>query len=265
MRRRLAPALLVVAFALAAAAIALAEAPPSGIVHIPGQQNKPLVEQGAQLYAGNCSGCHGIAGTGVTAPAQRGPGNVKGQGPPLRGVGALAADFYLRTGYMPLRKAHEQPYRSRTLFSDHEIQAMTAYIAGLGKGPAIPQPHPETGTLSEGMHLFTEHCAGCHQIVGEGGYVTDKRVPPLKDATPTQVAEAVRIGPYYMPKFSTKDISDRELDSIVAYVQSIKHPDDRGGWGIGHIGPVPEGLVTWLLAAVVLIATCMVIGKRLSG
>ena len=264
MTRRLTVTLVVVVFALAAAALALAQ-PPSGIVHIPGQQHKPLVEQGAQLYAANCSGCHGIAGTGVTTPAQRGPGNVKGQGPPLRGVGALAADFYLRTGYMPLRKAHEQPYRSRVLFSDEELRAMTAYIAGLGKGPAIPQPSPAAGSLSEGMHLFTEHCAGCHQMDGEGGYVTDARVPPLKDATPTEVAEAVRIGPYFMPKFSTKDISHSELNSIIAYVQSTKHPDDRGGWGIGHIGPVPEGLVTWFLAVLALIATCMVIGKRMRG
>ena len=244
-------------------AIALGQ-PPSGIVHIQGQQGKPLVQQGSQLYAANCAGCHGIAGAGVTDPAQRGPGNVKGQGPPLRDVGALAADFYLRTGYMPLRKATEQPYRTRVLFDEREIQALTQYIASLGGGPAIPQPHPEHGRLSEGLHLFTEHCAGCHQVAGEGGYVTDKRVPTLKEATPTQVAEAVRIGPYYMPKFSKKDISDSELDSINAYVQSIKTPDDRGGWGIGHIGPVPEGLVTWLLAAVALIATCMLIGKRFS-
>ena len=50
----------------------------------------------------------------------------------------MAADFYLRTGYMPLTKATEQPYRSRVQFSDREIRALTAYIAGLGKGPAIP-------------------------------------------------------------------------------------------------------------------------------
>jgi ubiquinol-cytochrome c reductase cytochrome c subunit len=260
---RRAPFFVVTFLALSIAAIALAQ-PPSGIVHTPGQQDKPLVQQGSQLYAANCSGCHGVAGTGVTTPPQRGPGNVKGQGPPLRGVGALAADFYLRTGYMPLGKPTEQPYRSRVQFSEREIRALTAYIARLGKGPGIPQPHPEDGRLSEGLHSFTEHCAGCHQVAGEGGYVTDKRVPTLKDATPTQVAEAVRIGPYYMPKFSKKDISDRELDSINAYVQSIKQPVDRGGWGIGHIGPVPEGLVTWLIAAVALVATCIVIGKRLS-
>jgi ubiquinol-cytochrome c reductase cytochrome c subunit len=247
--------------AFAAAGIALAQ-PPSGIVQPQGQQRKALVEQGAQLYAGNCSSCHGIDGRGVVGPPQPGSGNIKGQGPPLQGVGAQAADFYLRTGYMPLGHPDEQPYRSRALFTDQQIKAMTAYIASLAPGPAIPAPQPQTGSLSKGLHLFTEHCAGCHQLVGEGGYVTDKRVPTLKQSTATEIAEAVRIGPYYMPKFSRKDISDKQLNSIAAYVLASRKPDDRGGWGIGHIGPVPEGLVAWLIAALALVATCVLIGER---
>ena len=72
--------------------------------------------------------------------------------------------------------------------------------------------------------------------------------PPLGDATAVQVAEAVRIGPYVMPRFSQRQLSDRELDSIIAYVQYAQHPDDRGGLSLGHLGPVPEGLVAWLVA-----------------
>jgi ubiquinol-cytochrome c reductase cytochrome c subunit len=88
-------------------------------------------------------------------------------------------------------------------------------------------------------------------------------VPPLEDATARQIAEAVRIGPYVMPRFSKSDISDAQLDSIVRYVEYAKHPDDRGGWGIGNIGPVSEGMVTWLIGALVLLATCMALGQRL--
>jgi ubiquinol-cytochrome c reductase cytochrome c subunit len=113
------------------------------------------------------------------------------------------------------------------------------------------------------MHLFTDHCAGCHQVVAEGGYVTGALPPPLEDDSAVQIAEAVRIGPYVMPRFSKKAISDKQLDSIIAYVEYAKHPDDRGGWALGHIGPVPEGLVTWFIAASVLIGVCVVIGKRL--
>jgi ubiquinol-cytochrome c reductase cytochrome c subunit len=77
-----------------------------------------------------------------------------------------------------------------------------------------------------------------------------------------QVAEAVRLGPYLMPKFPQSQISDSDLDAIVSYVQWAKHPDDRGGWNLGRIGPVPEGLVTWLLAGVVLLGVCLVLGRR---
>jgi ubiquinol-cytochrome c reductase cytochrome c subunit len=66
-----------------------------------------------------------------------------------------------------------------------------------------------------------------------------------------------------MPRFSPRQLSAHDVDSIVRYVQWAKHPDDRGGWAIGHLGPVPEGLITWFLAATTLVAVCMVIGKRL--
>jgi ubiquinol-cytochrome c reductase cytochrome c subunit len=99
--------------------------------------------------------------------------------------------------------------------------------------------------------------------VAEGGYLTGAIAPPLEDATATQVAQAIRIGPYVMPRFSDRDLSPQQVDSIVRYVEWAKSPDDRGGWGAGHIGPVPEGLVTWFLGATVLVAACVVLGRRL--
>ncbi len=74
------------------------------------------------------------------------------------------------------------------------------------------------------------------------------KAPPLDRATPTQIAEAVRIGPYAMPSFTEKAISDAQLNSIVAYVRLRQEPRRRGGWGISHLGPFPEGMVTWLMA-----------------
>jgi ubiquinol-cytochrome c reductase cytochrome c subunit len=204
---------------------------------------------GAALYAANCAKCHGPNGEGRIAPA-------------LRGVGARAADFYLRTGYMPLARTGEQPARTRVLFSERELRQLIAFVASLG-GPPVPEPHPERGDLARGLRLFTSHCAGCHQVVAEGGFVTGARVPPLDQATPTQIAEAVRIGPYLMPTFSERALPDAQLDSIIRYVEYAKHPDDRGGWALGHVGPVPEGMVTWFLAVVALLAACLLIGKRL--
>jgi ubiquinol-cytochrome c reductase cytochrome c subunit len=166
---------------------------------------------------------------------------------------------------MPLSRPDEQPTRSPPSFNDRETRAIVDYIAGLAPGPPIPKVQPQQGNLAQGLRMFTEHCAGCHQVVAQGGVVTGARVPPLQNATAVQIAQAVRTGPYLMPRFSPRQINQQELNSIIAYVLSTKHPPDRGGWGIGNIGPVPEGMVTWLLAAVVLVVVCLMIGKRVRG
>jgi ubiquinol-cytochrome c reductase cytochrome c subunit len=251
------------AAALAAPVALAASGPPrQGVTVNPGRHGKGLLGEGASLYAANCSSCHGPHGEGVPEP-RPGAGGVPGQGPPLTDSGALAADFYLRTGYMPLEDPGAQPSRSPVLFTDREIRAMVAYVASLGDSPAIPHPHPQRGRLSAGMQLFTDHCSGCHQEVARGGYVTGARVPPLDQSSAREIAQAVRIGPYLMPRFSEQAISKTQLDDLIAYVQYAKHPDDRGGWAIGDLGPWPEGMVSWLLATAAIVFVCTLLGRRL--
>jgi ubiquinol-cytochrome c reductase cytochrome c subunit len=242
-------------------AVGLAEAQPqSGIVRPTTEPTSPSVQLGAMLYAGNCASCHGIAGSGISPP-RPGAGGIIGAGPPLRGVGALAADLYLREGFMPLASIHNEPEREPVLFSGKEIQSLVSYVASLGPGPGIPSPDPAGGSLAEGMKLFTLNCSGCHQENAEGGFVTGARVPPLQGVRPTQIAEAVRVGPYLMPRFSKRQISDAQLNSIIKYILSTPS-DNRGGWRIGNLGPIPEGLVTWWIAIPLLIVACLLVGRR---
>jgi ubiquinol-cytochrome c reductase cytochrome c subunit len=98
--------------------------------------------------------------------------------------------------------------------------------------------------------------------MGRGGVVTGGFSPTLQAATATQIAEAVRIGPYLMPSFDRSQISDRELASIARYVLWTRHPTNRGGWGIFEIGPVPEGMVTWLVAGLALLIVVRLLGER---
>lgn len=233
--------LLVVSAAAAAAALAL-------VTSTTAATNS--AERGKQLYMESCSSCHGLALQGIP-----------NRGPKLRGAGALAADFYLRTGRMPLDKPTDEPLRGKPAFSRPEIDALVAYIGSFG-GPPIPAVHPERGDLAAGREVFTAHCAGCHQVVGEGGIVTRARVPRVSGVAPLDVAEAVRMGPYLMPPFGEKLLPQHDVDSIARYLQYTNDPDDRGGWAIGHIGPVPEGMVAWFIGALALVLIARTLGER---
>jgi ubiquinol-cytochrome c reductase cytochrome c subunit len=209
-----------------------------------------VIAAGRDLFVEDCSFCHGFAATGVP-----------GRGPSVVGVGARASDFYLSTGRMPLPFPRAYPERTKPAFTRSQIAALNAYVASLG-GPPIPALAPGAGNLSQGERAFALDCAGCHQIVGRGGIVTGSVAPALQEATPTEIAEAVRTGPYLMPRFSAAEITDAELSSIARYVAYTRHPDDRGGWSIGHIGPIPEGMVAWLFGLASLVIFARVIGER---
>ncbi len=252
--------IVILAVPLAWGAAAATAQPPIVVPEQSGSTSE--LELGRELFGGNCARCHGSRGEGISAPT--GDTRWTGRGPSLKDASPSTIDFYLRTGYMPLASPGDQPERRGAQFDPQQLRALQRYVDSISDGTTpVPVPDPDGGSVSDGLELFTEHCAGCHQVVAEGGVVTGARVPPLDGVPPVEIAEAVRTGPFLMPKFSEKDISDAELDSIVAYVRYAQQPDDRGGWGINHLGPFPEGMVTWLLAAIVLVATCIVIGERL--
>lgn len=253
--------LLVVVWALGGAALGVvlfASAPDASTAGpaagVPSADRSVLGRRGRTLFAEGCASCHGPAGAGVA-----------GRGPSLRGVGAAAVDFYLSTGRMPLESPGVQPTRSSPAYGPKEIAALTAYVVGLAPGgPPIPRVQPALGSVRRGRALFADKCSGCHQIMGQGGAAPGFVAPSLDEATPRQIGEAIRVGPYLMPRFSSAQVDDRDVDSIARFVtEVVRRPPDRGGWGIGNIGPVPEGLVAILLAGGALLIIIRVIGERL--
>jgi len=206
---------------------------------------------GYTLYQGSCASCHGIALQGTPGVA-----------PSLRGVGPGPVDFYLSTGRMPLDQPRAEPMRGAPLFNPSQIDALIAYISSFG-GPAAARTDPAKGDLAYGFHQFTLNCAGCHQIVARGGITVDAQIPDLQQATPQEIAEAVRMGPYLMPHFDAAQIDQHALDSIVRYVLSTRHPVDAGGWGIYNIGPIPEGMVAWFVGLAALVIVARLIGERM--
>jgi ubiquinol-cytochrome c reductase cytochrome c subunit len=207
------------------------------------------VNQGRTLFVEGCASCHGQDAQGTD------------RAPDLHGVGAQSADFYLRTGRMPLAVPGEPPLTNEPLYSEDEILALVAYVGSLG-GPPIPSVDPAAGNLSEGERLFTLFCAGCHGKLAKGGVVTGAIAPTLDEATTVQVAEAIRIGPFVMPPFDEELIDQEGLDSIVAYVEKTKDADNAGGWDLGGIGPIPEGMVAFFIGLLALLLVSRLIGER---
>jgi len=220
------------------------------VVTVSGAQAAGDPRHGRELFRTGCQSCHGVDAKGV-----------RGNGPSLVGAGAAAADFYLSTGRMPLDQPVSQPVRTDPPYNPEAIDDLVAYIGTLG-GPRVPRVDLSHASISRGQRLFTENCAACHQIAGRGGVMAGAFVPTLLEATPRQIYEAARIGPYVMPKFSKKQLSDDELASIARYIDYAKNPENPGGWELFDIGPVPEGMVAWLIGLFALVLVIRVLGER---
>jgi ubiquinol-cytochrome c reductase cytochrome c subunit len=210
-----------------------------------------LVEAGRELYLTACVSCHGVDGVGTD------------YGPDLKQAGEASADFYLRTGRMPLASPSIQAPQKPVAYTDQQIRELVAYVSTLGDGPAIPEIDPDDAHLALGGELFLANCAACHNSAGIGGALSyGQHAPSLWSVEPTQIAEAVRIGPGQMPVFGPETITDDELDAIVRYVQYLQDPEKPGGLQLGGAGPVPEGFVAWVVGIGVLVLFIRWITRR---
>ena len=206
--------------------------------------NDQQIAKGREIFASNCSSCHGLEAQG-TAVA-----------PSLIGVGAAAVHFQVSTGRMPAKQpGAEMPRKPLAVpfagpNGEEAIQAVAAYVASLGGGPPIPsaeQVDPALGNVALGQQLFIANCAQCHNFVGAGGALTyGKYAPALTQATPTQIYEAMLTGPEAMPVFDDGTLSPENKRDIIAYIVNTRSEANPGGFSLGRVGPVTEGLVAFL-------------------
>jgi ubiquinol-cytochrome c reductase cytochrome c subunit len=222
-------------------------------------------------YLRDCATCHGAdaRGTGVA--------------PTLQGVGAAAIDYWISTGRMPLvanaRPAkspqgeappgqyladpNAQVQRRTPVYSPPEISALVAYVSSIAPGgPEIPSVDVAGSNLAAGGQVFRLQCAACHSWSGVGGALYQRSAPSLRQATPTEIAEAMRTGPGQMPAFGVAAVPNDQLDDVVGYVRYLDHPSDRGGQPLWYLGPVAEGAIAILLGLGALLLVSRWIGSR---
>ncbi len=200
------------------------------------------IEEGRKLFAVSCSSCHGLNAQGGS------------RGPSLIGVGAAAVDFQVGTGRMPAQQPGPQMPQKKVVFTDEEIEQLAAYVASLGPGPSVPARAAydteglSDAELAEGGELFRTNCASCHNVIGKGGALTwGKSAPNLQGTTPKHLYEAMETGPAQMPVFANSVIAPEHKRQIIGYLEAVEEEPSLGGFGLGGLGPVPEGVAAWLV------------------
>ncbi len=218
-----------------------------------------LINLGRALYMQNCASCHGTEANGVPA------GGSSGAYPALVGLGPATINFWVSSGRMPAADPRQvQAMRQKPRLSDSQSLAIAAWVNSLAPSyPYIPTPNLATASVKNGAELFALNCAACHTIEGMGdALASNTYAPSLHNIPAYQVAEAIRIGPGNMPRF-TGNLSDAQADDIVKFVTTyISHPQNPGGLGLGGLGPVAEGFIGLALGVGVLAIFGFWVGER---
>ena len=203
------------------------------------------VEEGQKLFMANCSTCHGVEGGGSAT------------GPSLVGVGAASVDFQVGTGRMPLQMQGPQAWKKPPQFDSEQTGQLAAYVASLGAGPAIPEDEyldVSKGNEANGAKVFLANCAMCHNAAGEGGALTrGKFAPTLMGVSNKHIYEALQTGPQNMPVFNDANITPEEKRDVITYINALDNNSSPGGFSLGSLGPVAEGLFIWTIGLVVVI------------
>lgn len=212
-----------------------------------------LADEGEKLFLANCASCHGLNGAGTEA------------GPTVIGVGALSVEFQVATGRMPMAASGPQAEKKPVQFTQPQVDALGAWVATLAPGPGLPDPryYAGDGDVAVGAELFRINCAMCHNVAGAGGALTEgKWAPAVVNVDPVHVYAAMVTGPQNMPVFSDMNLSPEDKNDIITYLQYVENNPSVGGFSLGSIGPVAEGLFVWIIGLGVLVAIAIWLTAR---
>jgi len=216
-RHPAAKALLLVAGLFLMGALYSVIAPPAQVSADTG--NSQQIAEGKALFAVGCASCHGLNGEGQVGE------NI--QGPPLAGVGAAAVDFQVSSGRMPMARPGEQAIPEPAVYDTSNIS-------------------PED--LARGGELFRTNCSACHNFEGAGGALPNgKYAPPLIGLDNKRIYEAMLTGPQQMPVFDDEVLRPEDKRAIIGYLQGLHERPTDGGFALGGLGPVSEGLWAWII------------------
>lgn len=242
-------------------AVVLAAIPALGLMPATAAEESltPAERRGAEaLYANQCATCHGADARGATIPG------TQTRAPALAGnddVTVPYVDLTVRVGRMPPPKNEPFDNRARNVIvSDEERRALVIYMAEQFDLPGeIPTPPP--GDASRGREVYAANCAQCHGSAGAGGVAgAGAWTPPVINRSDVAIAEAIRVGPFEMPRFGVEQISDEEVGDVAAFLAFVA--EEQGTpLGLVEINPVYASGFAFLFALAVLVSALWIAGR----
>ncbi|MGZ8804301.1 MAG: cytochrome bc1 complex diheme cytochrome c subunit [Microbacterium sp.] len=211
------------------------------------------VEDGKKLFQANCATCHGLDLEGSA------------QGPSLYGVGELSVEFQVATGRMPLQASAPQAPQKPAQFTEEQTLAMAAYVQSLAPGPTFPSEETldGEGDVARGAELFRINCAMCHNVAAAGGALTEgKYTPGLQNTSALHMYAAMVTGPQNMPAFNDLNLTPEDKRDIISALLFLQENESPGGFSLGSLGPVSEGLFIWIFGIGGLIALTVWISAK---
>lgn len=217
------------------------------------EADQKTLNEGEKLFQANCATCHGLNAEGSS------------EAPSLIGVGAASVDFQVGTGRMPMQMQGPQAQKKPVQFTQSQINAMATYVDSLGATlPVIDEKYlTGNGDIANGGELFRINCAMCHNVAGAGGALTEgKFAPPLSESSPYHIYEAMLIGPQNMPVFNDYNLTPQDKSDIISYIQFLNENPSPGGFKLGSLGPVAEGLTLWVFGFGAIVSLAVWVTKQ---
>ena len=182
------------------------------------RQEQYLADQGSEIFATNCSSCHGVAGSGAVAPA----------------LGAL--DFLAAADDAQIAAiiVHGVPGTEMVAYSldfggpltSTQIRATTSYLRSLEEDAVVnPLWHtPLADSNLSGRDLFNMACSRCHGTDLAGVEDVAPDLGPGSEAvedSDARLVKQIEEGEDEMPRFGGV-LTPEQIEMIVAYLRQVQ-------------------------------------------
>lgn len=199
-------------------------------------------DRGAELYARNCAQCHGPAGTGGTlSDGREVPALVDRER-----VTIAYTRLVLDTGRMP---PGGDPFdnRARDPWPPQDRRDVLAFMIEEFELDGDVDA-PPVGAPQRGLEVYAANCANCHGAAATGGNAGgDAWTPTLRGFGPQTIADAVRTGPFEMPRFSETYLDDEDVGAVAGFLEALE--DEQFAFTVGtEVDPATTGSIIVLIA-----------------